>query len=713
MKKDRLSVFWKCFLTYLCSTLILLGVQFYSFAKTSSLWQKSYTDQIEASLNHNAQALSDDLANFYYLPKLMNISDNFRSLTRVERASTPQHSRYISFTMNDLSDQVPFFMPVHDIIVHLRTSDMCISTSSFYLSLEEWASSYKYGQTDVAQALSRKLARNSSLEMLPCDTVSIRGSASADYVTCLMKESADNCSYIFLIQKEDILNYFQLQTLPESVYFRVYDKNGSMIMESGVPAERSGLLAEDFVTFTTEIPAIGASSSISIPESYFRGVTHEARRSAYVITILSLIVGAALCVAFSRINAQPVQALIRSQDIPQDKQSTNELVTIYNYLSESKEQRRSMQEKLRSSLILRAFAGLPVSAEDYAGISEEGLFLPSARIAVARYRSIHENQEFLSLVLYQLKEHMPREFIIEPLNRQEIGLVLPPNEEAVFILKEYLDEVNRGLEGSNQFICGVSAPFSGPEGISVAVQQARFSLPSGSDSFSVFSEENRPEPKKTRLPDYKEFQNALFNWNIKKAESMIQEFADAVMKESSAVAQEVFYTLLAAIKDAASAIKADPEEYHEYSYKRSISADANIRTLGELMNGLFEKKRSSQTDEKSLRNRQIINYVNNHFDDPTLCPAAIAALYDRSERTINTILNEETGMSFSGYLTTVRMQKAGQMLRETTLDAAAVSEKCGLTTSTFYRNFKKHYHMTPAEYKAQFSTAEQSFSEER
>ena len=85
--------------------------------------------------------------------------------------------------------------------------------------------------------------------------------------------------------------------------------------------------------------------------------------------------------------------------------------------------------------------------------------------------------------------------------------------------------------------------------------------------------------------------------------------------------------------------------------------------------------------------------------------AVIAEMYDRSERTINTIMNEETGMSFSSYLAGIRMQKAGEMLRETPQEIVVIAEKCGLTMSTFYRNFKKHYHMTPAEYKAQFSNS--------
>ena len=91
-----------------------------------------------------------------------------------------------------------------------------------------------------------------------------------------------------------------------------------------------------------------------------------------------------------------------------------------------------------------------------------------------------------------------------------------------------------------------------------------------------------------------------------------------------------------------------------------------------------------------------------HFDDPVLTITAVASMYNLSERTINTILNDETGMSFANYLTDFRMQKAGEMLRNASIEVFLVSEKCGMTPSTFYRNFKKYYGMTPAEYKTQF-----------
>lgn len=708
MKLKNLSLFWRCFITFLISALLFLSIQIYSFRKTSSLWQKSYTEQIQSSLIHNAETLSNDLYNFYYLPKIMNISGNYRDLSYFREITGSTHSRYISLAINDLSNQTEFFSPAFDMIVHMRRSDICITPYTFYMTHDECFSSYNYSNKSIQESILKKEPRSRSLELFPSDFITIRERTPAEFFTCVLKESSDVCTYIFLIEKYRLLDCFQLDSLPDSTYFKLYNNTDSTVLtEYGTPPEgqesHKVLNSRKFVTITADIPVISASAQICIPKTYFESVTKEAQRTVYGLTLLSLLLALVLCIVFSQINVRPVQDLIRSQQIPKEKQSSNELVTIYNYLSESKKQNKTMKDRIVSNLLVKAFSGLPLTDEDFSYLaSTTALFSECSRIAVARYKNSPSDSEFQSMMLYQFKQNMPESFIIEPLNRQEIGIVLPADEDSVFTLKNYIDSTNNDLEENSRIICGVSASFSGAEKIADAVQQALFSLPEGRCHFVIFNNEEKDSKTQTQLPDYKKFQSALFSWNLKETESLLSAFADAVIRENTASAQEVFYTLLTIIKDAADAVKMPPDFFNECRYARSISGEANIRALKVLVDYLFEQKTNIQSDEKFLRNREIVNYIDTHFEDPMLNATALAGIYDLSERTINTILNDETGISFAGYLTQVRMKNAGAMLRDTSLEATEVAEKCGLTVSTFYRNFKKYYHMTPAEYKAQF-----------
>ena len=58
-------------------------------------------------------------------------------------------------------------------------------------------------------------------------------------------------------------------------------------------------------------------------------------------------------------------------------------------------------------------------------------------------------------------------------------------------------------------------------------------------------------------------------------------------------------------------------------------------------------------------------------------------------------------MNVSNFLAQCRMEQAAMLLRDTDENISTIADKCGYPVeSTFYRNFKKYYHMTPAEYKS-------------
>ncbi|MDO4488139.1 MAG: AraC family transcriptional regulator [Eubacteriales bacterium] len=679
----------------------------YSYYKTSSLWQESYTKQVEASLKTSAGLLSDSLYSFYYLPKVMNVSDDYHTLSYLREVNSPEHSRFLSFSINSLYDQLEYFEPASEIIINMRLSDICISPFSFYLNSESCFPNYTYSKLDIVKLIKEKEPHNHSLEMFPCDTVSIRNNTAKEYFTVVLKESSYTFTYVLLINKEKLLGYFQLDSLPENVTFKLYKNNGTLLDEYlNIDSSHKNYnsKSENFVTIKADIPVVGATAEIGIPESFFKNVTKEAQQNVYTVIVISILIGLLISIIFSKLNVQPVQNLIKAQDIPEEKRSNNELVTIYNYLSESKAHNKAMNERILSNLMIKAFSGIPLTDEEHEYMrTHTEVFSRETRTAVARFRNVHDESEYQSMMLFEFRDKMPESFVIEPLNRQEFGIIMPADEESVFALKRYIVEINKQLQDKCRIICGVSAAFNGTHGMADAIKQALFSLPEDENDFAIFSKDTSIINQSRNKPDFRDFQAALFSWNIKEIDTLLVEFADAVIKENATTAQETFYTLLTFIKDAADAVNVPQEFFDECRYARSISGDANIRAFKVLVEYLFEKKATIQTDEKLLRNKEIVSYVNTHFEDPLLSASVLADMHSLSEKTINTILNDETGMSFANYLTSVRMQKAGEMLRDTNLEAVEIAEKCGLSISTFYRNFKKAYKMTPVQYKAQFT----------
>ena len=704
MKSNRFSFFWKCFITYVVCTLIFLVVQLFAFNSSESLLKKSYISQLESTLSHNAEKLSTELSDLYHFPKIMNLLPDFVTLKGEESIYSPQHSRQISFAMNAMVTHSSFYSLVDDVIVYMHNSGLCVTPGSFYMSLDDWNKSYDYAHNDIKDIVITKVPRHTSLEILPCDTVYVRGLISKEYVSVIMKESSDTCTYLFLVNKECIFDYFQLSTLPDNTYFELTDANGNQILEycsadSSAEERRSG----NYYTFTADIPTINSQVSISIPNSYFQSITREAHMQMGITMFVSLIVGCVLAFVFSKMAAQPVQKIIQSQNIPVENQNRNEFATLYNYISNTQSQQHALQNKLVASLVVKIFSGVTITSSDFEGISQSQVFCSfPLRVAIVRYHNYRQEQEFQSMMLHQLKESLPGDFVIEPINVHEIGLVFPGENNAVFGFKSYLESINAHLQREDRVICGVSAPFYSIDDISLAARQARFSLPRENEDFAVFND-FEVLPYSSSVPDCGEIQSALFNWNKSKLDELFEKMEDSVVNVSVVVTQQLYYTILSSIREAASVIKLPDDFFNGVSFDKSLANDANIRVLKVLVDRLFEGNTAFRTNERKQRNKDIVNYIDLHFNDPILTVTVVAQLYNLSERTINTVLNEETGMSFSNYLTDLRMQKAGEMLRNSSIEVFLVSEKCGMTPSTFYRNFKKYYGMTPAEYKTQFT----------
>ena len=86
------------------------------------------------------------------------------------------------------------------------------------------------------------------------------------------------------------------------------------------------------------------------------------------------------------------------------------------------------------------------------------------------------------------------------------------------------------------------------------------------------------------------------------------------------------------------------------------------------------------------------------MQDATL--AIIADYVRMNPYYLSSFYHQQTGEKLSDYLFGVRMQRAGQLLRETDERIAQIAQEVGYTTSnSFSRGFSQYYGMTPREYR--------------
>lgn len=119
---------------------------------------------------------------------------------------------------------------------------------------------------------------------------------------------------------------------------------------------------------------------------------------------------------------------------------------------------------------------------------------------------------------------------------------------------------------------------------------------------------------------------------------------------------------------------------------------------------LQEQLRASRTDSNWRTVEQAKAYIAQHYADPALHVEALCTHLHLSPAYFSTVFKRETDMSFTGYVTGVRMDAAVRLLRETDEKTYWIAEKIGYTDPNYFSYvFKKQFGMSPSKYRTQMN----------
>jgi two-component system, response regulator YesN len=100
--------------------------------------------------------------------------------------------------------------------------------------------------------------------------------------------------------------------------------------------------------------------------------------------------------------------------------------------------------------------------------------------------------------------------------------------------------------------------------------------------------------------------------------------------------------------------------------------------------------------------RQAKEYIEHHHADPELSLNAVAARANLSASHFSTVFSQETHQTFKEYLTEIRMNKAKELLRMTTLRSAEIAYQVGYNDPHYFSSvFKKNTGLSPIEFRSQ------------
>lgn len=108
---------------------------------------------------------------------------------------------------------------------------------------------------------------------------------------------------------------------------------------------------------------------------------------------------------------------------------------------------------------------------------------------------------------------------------------------------------------------------------------------------------------------------------------------------------------------------------------------------------VHKKQTASPSAEK------ICEYIKENFNDPELCILQLSEQFDLHRTIISKLVKQETGITFSDWLQTLRIDAAMRLLRETDHLASEIAQEVGYANyTTFQRAFTRQCGCTPSEY---------------
>ena len=124
------------------------------------------------------------------------------------------------------------------------------------------------------------------------------------------------------------------------------------------------------------------------------------------------------------------------------------------------------------------------------------------------------------------------------------------------------------------------------------------------------------------------------------------------------------------------------------------------RWLGERCLKLHDLMGQRRTDSAGRLVEQAKEYIAGHYSDENLSVEALCSHIHLSPTYFSTLFKREMGMSFTAYVTQVRMDEAERLLRETDEKTYRVAERTGYSDPNYFSYvFKRRFGVSPSKFR--------------
>ncbi len=210
------------------------------------------------------------------------------------------------------------------------------------------------------------------------------------------------------------------------------------------------------------------------------------------------------------------------------------------------------------------------------------------------------------------------------------------------------------------------------------------------------------------------YPNRLFNrisFHLKNGEAeetnqALDELAAYIKEEqlslyfAKGLCYQLIHTVSTVITELTDELKLDgSEQNYTIALTESSTVDSIIAKVRKISDVISRKINEEDSSQEDALGQAMIDYIDENYEDYNFSVQNMADDFDMPLSSLSLFFKKQNNTTVSNYLTTVRMNRAKELMLETDLPLNEITVKVGyLNTSSFIRKFKRLYGLTPGQW---------------
>lgn len=481
-----------------------------------------------------------------------------------------------------------------------------------------------------------------------------------------------------------------------------------------------------------------------VPKNQFMQKVYTNRKMFNFVTFIALLLGAVLAFTFAKGSYTPLHKLLETVSAHSKSPGAEGYVDEFEYISSaihavSREntglvkQLKSKAGMMKGELLLRLLKGKPVDLDDIKSMGEiSGVRLGYPYFTVLVFliddysqfkkENDEKTQNLIMFSIINVVEELAQEvgcgYGVELIDDRGITLLL--NSKAEYNRERYISEISFKTKDFFKqhfgltLTAGVGNTYDDivkvHESFLEANRAVYYRLIKGYDHVIFYEEEKENQEMEYRYPADLETELilAMKQGKSSEVERITKEIKNYLVESmmSPESIQCICFSIINAVIKCLDEMNVEVKDC--FSDERESLFAQPFETVDDLGDRLmvFSNKICNYIEQQKesknfgLRDK-ILKFINEHYNDSGLCLEVIAAeCGGLSPSYVSRYYKDQTGYPLMQYIDMLRMNKAKQLLKQTSLPLKEVINQVGyIDESNFIRKFKKKEGVTPTQYR--------------